>query len=63
LPPDLYSSPTLGLLAPDTWHLIPNICSPTAEELAQNSCAFFRQHAANDLNPMIHFRMVEDCQG
>jgi hypothetical protein len=31
--------------------------------VAQNRGAFFRQHAGNNLNPMIHFGVVENRQG
>ena len=37
--------------------------SPAAEELAQNPGAFFGQNAANNLNLMIHFGVVEDGEG
>ena len=37
--------------------------SPAAKELAQNPCAFFGQHAGNNLNLMIHFGVVEDGEG
>jgi hypothetical protein len=32
------------------------------EEVAQNPCAFFGQHAGNHLNLMIHFGVVEDVE-
>ena len=37
-----------------------NLSSPFTEKLAQNSCAFAGQHARNDLNPVVDFRVVED---
>ena len=39
------------------------ISSPLPEELAQNFCALIGQHAGNKFDPMIHFGVVEDCQG
>ena len=36
---------------------------PFAEELAQNFCALIRPDAGYNLNLMIHFGVVEDCQG
>jgi hypothetical protein len=37
--------------------------SPATEKVAQNPCAFFGQHAGNNLNLMIHFGVVEDIEG
>jgi len=40
-----------------------SLSSPATEELAQNPCAFFGQHARDNLNLMIHFGVVEDGEG
>ena len=37
--------------------------SPATEKVAQNPCAFFGQHAGNNLNLMINFGVVEDGEG
>ena len=44
-------------------HTFPGGSSPSAKELSQDAGAFFGQHAGNNLNPMIHFRVVEDREG
>ena len=44
--------------APETLHL--GTFPPAMKELVQNSCAFFSQHAGDNLNLVIQLRVVED---